>query len=56
MRVCPYNRDYTKLSNRLMQRLMGSPLRGLALWLDGKRRHGERVAPKDWWRLSFKKP
>ncbi len=49
MRVCPYNRDFSKWPARLMRRLMGSPLRGLARVLNQKLGHGARVAPNAWW-------
>jgi len=47
MRVCPFNRDYTKQVNRLWLKLALSPARKLALWLDRKR--GGRVKPSEWW-------
>jgi len=49
MRVCPYNRDYSKWSNRLMARLMGSRFRRLAFWLNSRSKAGERQAPNEWW-------
>ena len=49
MRVCPYNRDYSKWQNRLMQWLMGSRFRKLALKLNARAKHGERQSPNDWW-------
>jgi len=47
MRVCPFNRDFTKRTHRLWLRLALSPWRKLALWLD--RNRGKRVKPQDWW-------
>lgn len=47
MRVCPFNRDFSKRANRLWLKLALSPLRKLALWLDRKR--GKRVKPSEWW-------
>lgn len=47
MRVCPFNRDFTKRRHRLWLRLALSPMRKLALWLD--RGRGKRVKPGDWW-------
>lgn len=47
MRVCPFNRDFSKRTNRLWLRLALSPLRKLALWLD--RHRGKRAKPGDWW-------
>lgn len=52
VRVCPYNRDYTKRRNRLWRRLAGTALRGLMLKVDGWSGRGERVAPKRWWRTA----
>lgn len=50
MRVCPFNRDFSKPSNRVWLRLALSPLRKFALWLD--RHRGARRKPADWWRAS----
>ena len=47
MRVCPFNRDFSKRRHRLWLRLALSPLRRLALWMD--RRRGGRVKPGAWW-------
>lgn len=47
MRVCPYNRDFSKWSHRLWLKLALSRFRRLALWLDRKR--GARVKPSTWW-------
>ena len=49
IRVCPYNKDYTKWWNRLGLRLAHSPLRRLMLWLDDKLGFGKRVKPEAWW-------
>ncbi len=49
VRVCPYNKDYSKWWFRLGRWLAGTPLRRVMLWLDVKLRHGERVAPRQWW-------
>lgn len=49
IRVCPYNKDYSKWWHRVGIRLSNSPLRGIMLWLDKKLRYGERVKPKQWW-------
>ncbi|MGI9395286.1 MAG: 4Fe-4S double cluster binding domain-containing protein [Boseongicola sp.] len=48
MRVCPFNRDFSKQRHRWWLRLALSPLRRIALWLD--RGRGRRVKPGDWWR------
>lgn len=50
MRVCPFNRDYRKLSARLWRALALSPLRRLALWWDGRFPSGARLRAGDWWR------
>ncbi len=46
MRVCPFNRDFTKRGNRLWLKLALSRFRKLALWLD--RNRGERKKPTEW--------
>ncbi|QUJ75208.1 4Fe-4S dicluster domain-containing protein [Sulfitobacter albidus] len=48
LRVCPFNRDFSRRRDRLWLRLALSPLRRVALWLD--RRRGARRKPGDWWR------
>lgn len=47
MRVCPFNRDFSKTSNRLWLKIALSPMRKFALWLD--RNRGKRVKPGTWW-------
>jgi epoxyqueuosine reductase QueG len=47
MRVCPFNRDYTRLRDRLWLKLALSPLRKLALRL--AKSHGQRSKPASWW-------
>jgi epoxyqueuosine reductase QueG len=47
MRVCPFNRDYTRLRDRLWLKLALSPLRKLALRL--AKSHGQRSKPANWW-------
>lgn len=49
MRVCPFNRDFKRLSDRLWLRLALSRFRRLALWWDQKSTRGKRLKPKDWW-------
>ena len=49
MRVCPFNRDYSKAANRWWLRLALSPLRKFALWLDDKSKRAKRLKPRDWW-------
>ena len=47
IRVCPYNKDYSKVIHRLARRLARTPLRGLLLRSD--ERYGRRKAPRKWW-------
>ena len=47
MRVCPFNRDFSRWTDRLWLRLALSRWRTLALWLDRKR--GGRTKPAQWW-------
>ena len=49
VRVCPYNRDYSRRLSRLWRWMAGTRLRRLALWLDRRSRRGRRVAPTTWW-------
>jgi len=49
MRVCPYNKDFSRWPMRLARRLAGTRARKFMLWLDDKLGYGKRVAPKDWW-------
>ncbi len=48
MRVCPFNRDYSKLRHRLWLKLALSRFRRFALRLD--RGRGKRVRPSQWWK------
>ncbi|WP_187428616.1 3-chloro-4-hydroxyphenylacetate reductive dehalogenase [Roseobacter fucihabitans] len=47
MRVCPFNRDFSRWYHRVWLKLALSPLRRAALWLDAKR--GGRKRPSHWW-------
>lgn len=47
MRVCPFNRDFSKVRHKIWLKLALSPLRQVALWLD--RNRGGRRKPADWW-------
>ena len=49
LRVCPFNRDFSRWPNRLWLKLALSPLRKLALWLDDKSGRAARRKPRDWW-------
>lgn len=49
IRVCPYNKDYSKWWNRLGIRLANSVLRKWMLKLDDMLKSGERLAAAKWW-------
>ncbi len=49
IRVCPYNKDYTKWRYRVGRWLASTWLRRVMLWLDIKWGYGKRLAPKQWW-------
>ena len=49
MRVCPFNRDFSRWQDRLWLRLALSPWRKWALWWDKKRPQDGRTKPSDWW-------
>lgn len=49
LRVCPFNRDYGRVINRLWLALALSPLRQVALRLDDWSKRAARLRPRDWW-------
>ena len=49
IRVCPYNKDYTRLVHKLGIRIAGTKLRHFMLWLDVKLGYGERQKSSLWW-------
>ncbi|MDP6993476.1 MAG: reductive dehalogenase domain-containing protein, partial [Woeseiaceae bacterium] len=49
IRVCPYNRDFSKWYNRLWRRLAGTRLRGLMLRLDVWLIDRQRRSSASWW-------
>lgn len=49
IRVCPYNKDYSKWFHRVGLKLMNTWLRGFMLWLDVKLGHGKRKKSSHWW-------
>ena len=49
LRVCPFNRDYSRFWNRTWLALALSPLRSLALWLDDRQKRAARLKPREWW-------
>lgn len=50
IRVCPYNRDFSRWHNRLWRRLAGTSLRKLMLWLDERSSRADRQVASWWWR------
>ena len=50
IRVCPFNRDYSRWYNRIWHNIAKSPLRRLALWLDDKLANRHRHKSSWWWR------
>ena len=52
IRVCPYNKDYSKWWNRLAIRLSNSIFRKLLLKLDNLLGYGKRIKPDEWWLLE----
>jgi reductive dehalogenase len=51
IRVCPFNKDFSRRIMRIARRLAGTPLRRLILKLDIWFGYGRREAPKSWWKL-----
>jgi epoxyqueuosine reductase len=49
IRVCPYNRDFSKWGNRLWMKLAGTPLRRIMLQLDVWFFERNRQSSKVWW-------
>ncbi len=49
IRVCPYNKDYSKWWHRTARWLAGTPLRRLIFALDGWMGYGQRLRPDRWW-------
>ena len=49
IRVCPYNKDYSKWWNKVGIKLAATPIRRLMLWLDNFLNFGQRVKPENWW-------
>ena len=50
IRVCPYNKDFSKAFNRLLRWMLSNRWRRLALWLDARLKHGARKTARWWWR------
>jgi len=55
IRVCPYNKDFSKWWNRIGIRLANSPLRKLMLKLDDFLKFGKRVVSTEWWKKGIEK-
>lgn len=49
IRVCPYNKDFTKRRHRIGRRLAATRLRPVMLRLDSRLGFGRRLRPGDWW-------
>jgi epoxyqueuosine reductase len=49
IRVCPYNKDYSRWYHRLARTLAGTALCGVLLRLDGWLGYGRRLKPGQWW-------
>ena len=54
IRVCPYNKDYSKWWHRLGKKLAGGPLRKVMLWLEDVFKFGERISTPEWWQKGMK--
>jgi reductive dehalogenase len=54
IRVCPYNKDFSKPFNRLLRWMLSNRWRRLALWLDRKLKYGKRKTAGWWWRRVAK--
>lgn len=52
IRVCPYNKDYSKWWNRMGIRFANSPLRKFMLYLDDLIGFGKRQLPEEWWKAD----
>lgn len=55
IRICPYNRDFSRWFNQLWRTLAGSRFRRLALWLDLKFFDRKRKKSSRWWPRKPKK-
>jgi reductive dehalogenase len=49
IRVCPYNKDFSKWIHQLGRKLAGTPLRKVMLRLDTWLGYGRRKQPNAWW-------
>ncbi len=55
IRVCPYNKDFSKWWHRIGIRFANSPFRKMVLSIDDIWRFGERVATAKWWKKGIKR-
>jgi len=54
IRVCPYNKDFSKWWHRLGIRFANSPLRKIVLSIDNAWDFAARLAPTKWWSMMIK--
>lgn len=52
IRVCPYNKDYSKWWNRVGIKLANSPFRKLMNKLDSMMKFGKRITAEEWWKVK----
>jgi epoxyqueuosine reductase len=52
IRVCPYNKDFSKWIHRFGRRLAAGRLRRFMLWLDYRLGYGKRSKPGTWWKIG----
>ena len=50
IRVCPYNKDFSRRFNRILRWMLSNRWRRLGIWLDRKLKYGERKTAGWWWR------
>ena len=54
MRVCPFNRDFSKLGSKIFRLIATSRLQPLALWWEKKVTRFKRIKPDVWWSHHLK--
>jgi epoxyqueuosine reductase QueG len=54
MRVCPFNRDFSKLGSKIFRLIATSRLQPLALWWEKKVTRFKRIKPDVWWNHHLK--
>ncbi|MEL7027633.1 MAG: reductive dehalogenase [Pseudomonadota bacterium] len=55
IRTCPYNKAGENWLHDVILRLLGTPFRRFALWLDDRLRLHDQVTPESWWRGDRKR-